>query len=176
MSTLLIWAVDPRNLTKEQQIGAVLDRLRDLRMSPMDLVLTTVSQRPEYRTSRDGFYRSNGLEQLLNVAEADKRGNKKLGEWMRYRSIRMVSDIIEGEMDALKTVFHMSVNDVTPAFLLDFNLERDVTNALCEKSPVLRQILLRAVCTSRADHENEIKDAAAVCLITFMFRIHLKSL
>jgi hypothetical protein len=85
-----------------------------MRMSPMDLVLTTVSQQPKYRTSQDGFYRSNGLEQLLNVAKADKRGKKKLGEWMRYRSIWMVLVIIEGEMDALNTVFHMSVNDVTP--------------------------------------------------------------
>jgi hypothetical protein len=72
MPRLLSWAVEPRTLSKEQQIRALFECLRDLRMSPMDLVLVTVSSRPDYKTSQDGFYRSNGLEQLLNLAEVDK--------------------------------------------------------------------------------------------------------
>jgi hypothetical protein len=53
----------------------------------------------------------------LNIAEADKRGKKKLDKWMKYRAVRMVLDTVECEMEALKHVFHMSVNEVTAPFL-----------------------------------------------------------
>jgi hypothetical protein len=130
----------------------------------MDLVLITVRPRPDFKTTQDGFYRSIGLEYPLNVVEADKLGlgKKKLDEWIEYRAIHVVLDTVECDMEDLKLIFCLPVNEVTPAFLHDFGLESDIINPLTEKSPILCQILLHATQTSRARQGDEIKDASAV--------------
>ena len=113
----LSWSFDPAYLTPVQQRVAVLELLRSMRMSPMDLLVTTLGSDPAYKTYHDGFYRGSGLEHLLNTVEADKLGSKRLREWMRHRAISMVLEIVDNEMDELRDEFRMSVEQVTPKFL-----------------------------------------------------------
>jgi hypothetical protein len=131
-------------------------------MSAMDLLVTSLGSDPAYKTYQDGFYHGAGLEHLLNVVETDKRGSKKLTEWMRPRSINMVLAIIDDEMEELKDALHMTVEQVTLSFLRDFDLKKQVIARLDENSPILRKILLRASRSSQGTSENEIKDAEAV--------------
>jgi hypothetical protein len=54
---------------------------------------------------------------------------------------------------------------ITPEFLMDFNLERDITAAttlLEEHSPCMHHILLSAAQTPRAVHENTKKIAGCI--------------
>ena len=128
----------------------------------MDLLVASLGSDPAYKTYHDGFYRGSGLDHLLNTVEANKRGYKRLREWMRHRAISMVLDIVDNEMDELKDEFRMSVEQVTPAFLLNFDLKKQVVSVLNEKSPVLRSILLRASRSNRGISQNDIKDAETV--------------
>ncbi|KAG1886780.1 hypothetical protein F4604DRAFT_1723549 [Suillus subluteus] len=52
---------------------AVLKIIRGLRMTVMDLMLHSISQRPSMTTWREGFFRSKALVQFLNVLGTDER-------------------------------------------------------------------------------------------------------
>jgi hypothetical protein len=42
----LMWAADPRGLSEDAKILAILEILRGLRMTPTDLLLQSISQKP----------------------------------------------------------------------------------------------------------------------------------
>ena len=104
-ASLLSWAFDPAYLTTVQQRVAVLELLRGMRMSPMDLLVMSLGSDPAYKTYRDGFYRGSGLNHFLNTVEADKRGSKRLPKWMRHRAISIVLEIMDNEMNELRDEF-----------------------------------------------------------------------
>jgi hypothetical protein len=122
----LSWMLNPAYLTPVQQCIAVLELLRSMCMSPMDLLVTSLGSDPAYKTYQDGFYRGSGLDHFLNTVEANKRGSKRLREWMKHRAISMVLEIVDNEVNELRDEFQMSVEQVTPSFLLNFNLKKQV--------------------------------------------------
>lgn len=140
--------MDPRSLDTEEKILSLLKILRGMRMTAMDLLLYTISEKPSMATWRDGFFRSNALAQLLNVLEVDERGTKQLNVVLRQRAIALVADEINTEMENAKFIFQMSSKDVTPELLLTFDLNRSLTEPLQETTPWLRQILMTAMCTA----------------------------
>jgi hypothetical protein len=88
----LVWMVNPSSLDEEGKILAVLKILRGLRMTVMDLMLHSISQRPSMETWREGFFRSNALVQFLNVLGTDERAstsmsvyNPLLSQWLLKR-------------------------------------------------------------------------------------------
>ncbi|KAJ7939846.1 hypothetical protein B0H13DRAFT_1850052 [Mycena leptocephala] len=96
-------------------------------MSPIDLVTTILVKPNVYPANVDGFYRSLGLEQLLNVVNQDKRGAKKLFAWFERPGMDHLINDIHVEMDLLSEIFRFSTFEVTPESLCDFDFERDVT-------------------------------------------------
>jgi hypothetical protein len=163
MEPHLLWSIDPRYISPIQQRIAILEVLRGMRMSAVDLLIDSLGLEPAYKTYQDGFYRGSGLDHFLNIIERDKRGIKKLSSWMRPRSIKMVLKIVDAEMEDLKDTFRMSIDQVTPSFLRDFDLKKQVIQPMNEKSPVLRSILLMASRTSRSLSEHGIKDSENIC-------------
>lgn len=138
-------------------------------MSPMDLLLTVIGNKSEFSMNRNGFYQGNGLEHFLNMVSNDKTGKQKLETWMRPRAIDMVVKEVEREMDDLAEIYRMRMQDVSPEFLMDFNLERHVTQKLEQNSPWFRRILEAAAQTERARAQNTKKDARAVSSCYIMY-------
>ncbi|KAJ7767331.1 hypothetical protein B0H16DRAFT_1412448 [Mycena metata] len=128
-------------------------------MSPVELLTTLLVPQDAFRENADGFYRSQGLEHLLNLVSRDKRGRKKLNKWMGTNGSldRLLSEVHD-EMDELGRAFLRHASDVTPESILDFDFERDVTDICREHTPKLRRILLTAAQTPRAAKENTLKD------------------
>ncbi|KAG0693609.1 hypothetical protein DFH29DRAFT_963677, partial [Suillus ampliporus] len=151
----LVWMINPSSLDEEGKILAVLKILRGLRMTAMDLMLHSISQRPSMATWREGFFRSKALAQFLNVLGTDERASEQLHVNLRPLAIAMVVDEVDAEMEAAKHIFHMSSKDVTPELLLSFNLDTLLTEPLQETTPLLRRILLSAMQTVRAVKENK---------------------
>jgi hypothetical protein len=87
---------------------------------------------------------------------------------MKPRSIKTVLDIIDTDMEDLRDTFPMSVDQVTPSFLRDFGLKKQVIQPMEEKPPVLRSILLRASQTRRGLSEDEKKTSENIC--SYMFK------
>ncbi|KAJ6473464.1 hypothetical protein DFH09DRAFT_953689, partial [Mycena vulgaris] len=140
------------------KLRSILHILKDMKMAPIDLVISLLVQPDTYGTHIDGLYRGQGLEHFLNLVNKDKRGTKRLFSWFAQFSLDRFVDDIHREMDDLSLLFKWSAADVTPESMMAFDFEQDVTEVCREHSPKLRRILTAAVQTKRAARENTLKD------------------
>lgn len=151
-------------MSHEIKIQGIVDLLyEDMKMSPMDFFLATIGPNPAFRNDQIGFHKSKGLNHFLNVVQSHPQGRTNLDMWMRPRAIEMVEKRVSAEMDGLKEDLCMSMLDVTPEFLVNFNLKRDLTDLFVAKSPWLRRVLMASCQTSRAVNNNTYKTPDAVC-------------
>ncbi|KAJ7891051.1 hypothetical protein B0H13DRAFT_2530311 [Mycena leptocephala] len=135
------------------------------------MLITLLGQQTEYKAIADEFYRSQGLEHLLNVCNGNKLGAKKINTWFGTRGIDHLVQDTHREMDVLSTIFLQSTNEITPEGLLNFDFEREVTAVCEEHAPKLRRVLMAAAQTLRAARENTLKDPAPVVLFHFVTMI-----
>ncbi|KAJ7983224.1 hypothetical protein DFH06DRAFT_1441030 [Mycena polygramma] len=156
-----IWASE--TIPEHIKLLSLVKVLRDMKMSPIDLVIKLLVPQAAYRDNADGFYRSNGLENLLNLVSRDKRGRKKLQKWQDDNGgiDRLLKDI-QHEMDDLTVAFKRSTSEITPESLLGFDFEEHITEVCREHTPKLRRILMTAAQTPRAARENTLKDPESV--------------
>ena len=174
---MLRWACPPQLLTPNERINNILTILQDLRMSPIDLLMTTLGPQIQYKHYKDSFYHGNSqaIGQFLNVVDGEKRGHDKLMEWVNVRVLDIVLKKITKEMDSLR-LFRMSIKDLTPEFLMEFNLQSVITEVLEDRSPWLRRILLTAAQTRRASVENTTKKVEHVSFVIIACIVHLLTL
>ena len=165
---LLGWYWDPQCIPQHTKIFAIVRLLRDMRLTPMDFLLETISLSSEYDSTRNGFYQGSGLDHFLNTISQNKKGINKLESWIRPRALNLVVDEVQREMDNLKELLTMKIADITPEFLTDFNLDRDITTILEEHSPWMHHILLSVAQTPCAIHENAKKIAGPVSKSTYV--------
>jgi len=85
-------------------------------------------------------------------------------EWFRPRVISSVSTVINQEMDAVKEILRGTLDSITPEFLLTWDLNSTIQNAVVSKAPVLNlnSILHRAAQTDRAKDKNKLKECSTV--------------
>ncbi|KAG1733362.1 uncharacterized protein EDB91DRAFT_1338115 [Suillus paluster] len=112
-SELLAWTVDHHGLSEDIKVLAILEILCGLRMTVIDLLLCSVSQKPAMINWRKGFFRSSALAQFLNVLESDEQGAIHLQNVLQPRTIELITREINVEMEDTKPIFHMSTKDIT---------------------------------------------------------------
>ncbi|KAF8159104.1 hypothetical protein K438DRAFT_1986032 [Mycena galopus ATCC 62051] len=164
----LSWIYVTNTIPLEAKILSIVKILKDMRMSPIELITTLLVPQDVYRDNASGFYRSQGLENLLDIVSQDKRGRKKLDAYFENKfGLEPLLREVHREMDNLSSHFRRSTGEVTPESLLEFDFERDVTELCREHTPKLRRILLTAAQTPRAAKENTVKDPEPV-LVTMI--------
>ena len=133
-----MWAYDPKFLSQDVKILSTLNLLKSMKLTSMDLVAHVLSNHDSFKTWKDGLLKSHGIEHFLNALEYDDRGKSKLDSWMRFRAENMVVETVERVMRKAKGIMKMTMNQVTPKFLKDFRLERNITTPFKETTPVLQ--------------------------------------
>jgi hypothetical protein len=113
---------------------------------------------------RKGFFQSSSLAWFLNVLEADEQGSIHLDSILRPRALALVAREVDAEMENAKPIFRMSTKEVTPEYLLSFNIERSLTIPLQETTPWLRRILMSAMQTMCAVKENKHQNVETVSI------------
>ncbi|KAF8157489.1 hypothetical protein K438DRAFT_2074383 [Mycena galopus ATCC 62051] len=167
MPCCLQWIWKPSTIPTHLMVLSVVKILRDMRISPIELVTTLLAGQKEYHDNANGFYRGQGLENLLDIVYKDKRGRKKIEKWVDANcGLDRLLGKVHREMDDLGTFFKRSTNDVTPESLLEFNVEDHITEICREHTPTLRRILLTAAQTPRAARENTVKNPEPVLNLT----------
>ena len=96
-------------------------------------------------------------------------------EWVNVRVLDIVLKKITKEMDSLR-LFRMSIKNLTPKFLMEFNLQSTITEVLEDRSPWHRRILLMAAQTHRTSVENTTKKVEHVGFIIIAHIVHLLTL
>ncbi|KAJ7655885.1 hypothetical protein B0H17DRAFT_1213924 [Mycena rosella] len=161
-----VWSLD--TIPEHIKVLSIVKVMRDMRMSPIEFVTHLLVPQDAYRDNANGFYRSRGLENFLNVVCREKRGRKKFDAWYDETiGLDPLFQTIRRETDDLSVAFRRHAADVTPESLLDFDFEEHLTEVCRERSPTLRRILMTAAQTPRAAKENTLKDAEPV-LVTMI--------
>ncbi|KAF8132639.1 hypothetical protein K438DRAFT_1998504 [Mycena galopus ATCC 62051] len=139
MPCCLQWIWKPSTIPTHLMVLSVVKILRDMRLSPIELVTALLAGQKEYHENANGFYRGQGLENLLDIVYKDKRGRKKIEKWVDANcGLDRLLGKVHCEMDDLGTFFKRSTNDVTPESLLEFNFEDHITEICREHTPTLR--------------------------------------
>ncbi|KAG2072310.1 hypothetical protein BDR04DRAFT_1096954 [Suillus decipiens] len=119
----LIWIVNPSSLVIDEKI------LHELRMTVMDLMLHSISNKATMLPWREGFSRSKTLVRFLNVLDAEQQANEQIRVIIRIMAIEIVTDGVDADMRL--HIFGMLSKDVTPE-LLSFDLDALLTARLQE--------------------------------------------
>ncbi|KAG2043826.1 hypothetical protein BDR03DRAFT_940027 [Suillus americanus] len=113
----LIWIVNPSSLDIDEKILAVLQILRGLRMTVMDLMLHSISKKAPCYLGEKLFFKARPLCSFSMC-------------WML-----MIIGEVDAEIEAAKDIFGMSSKDVTPELLLSIDLDALLTARLRETTP-----------------------------------------
>ena len=91
----LIWAYDPKFLSQDAKILSILNLLKSMKLTSIDLVAHVLSNRNSFKTWKDRLLKSHGIKHFLNTLEYDDRGKSKLDSWMKVRAENMVVETVE---------------------------------------------------------------------------------
>jgi hypothetical protein len=91
----LMWAYDPKFLSQDMKILSILNLLKSMKLTSMDLAAYVLGNRDSMKTWKDGLLRSHGIEHFLNALEYDDRGKSKLNSWMKLKAESMVVENVK---------------------------------------------------------------------------------
>ena len=150
--------------TRDDRLRVVLKILRKGRISLLDFILYILQSEPDksdsIATYRDRFFDnpSSKLIKLLDCIIEDKQGYALVLSWMEPHAIRLVSDKVSKEMDAIKTALTWSINTTTP----ERNVGAFIGPLVDNSAPTLGRILQAAAQSKRAKEVNKIKSCTTV--------------
>ncbi|KAG1875515.1 hypothetical protein DFJ58DRAFT_650166, partial [Suillus subalutaceus] len=102
------------------------------------------------------------LKKMFDCLFTDSHGCTQMMEWFRPRVISSVSTIVNQEMDVVKEILQGTLDSITLEFLLMWDLNSTIQNAVVSKVPVLNSILHRAAQTDCTKDKNKLKDCSTV--------------
>lgn len=162
----LTWS-GQRPSKKSQKLRAVAQFIReDLHLSPIEFLLEIIGCKEtdvEIKEYKSRFYTGNAIPRLLDsISTNDDSGWRKLDAWFEARALKLVLDRVDKEMKDLSSEFVISIKDIEPKRLLNFDIEKDISRSIQSISPWTHEIILRAAQSDRAKVENKKKTPFAV--------------
>ena len=154
--------------THDDWLRVVLKILRKGQISLLDFILYILQSKPDKSDSivtyQDHFFDnpSSKLIKLLDCIIEDKQGYALVLSWMEPHAIRLVSDKVSKEMDAIKTALTWLINTTTPESLLTWNVDAFISPLVDNNAPTLGHILQAAAQCKRAKEVNKIKSCTTV--------------
>ena len=136
--------------THNDQLWVVLKILQKGRISLLNFILYILQSEPDKSDSNvtywDRFFNnpSSKLIKLLDCIIEDKQGYALMLSWMEPHTIRLVSDKVSKEMDAIKTALTWSINTTTPESYLTWNVDVFIGLLVDNNAPTLGRILQAA--------------------------------
>ena len=154
--------------THDDRLRVVLKILRKGWISLLDFILYILQSKPDKSdlivTYRDRFFDnpSSKFIKLLDCIIEDKQGYALMLSWMEPHAIRLVSDKVSKEMDAIKTALTWSINTTTPESLLTWNIDMFISPLVDNNAPTLGRILQAATQCKHAKEVNKIKSCTTI--------------
>ncbi|KLO05985.1 hypothetical protein SCHPADRAFT_933338, partial [Schizopora paradoxa] len=142
----LDWA-GVRPTKKQQKLRAVASFIREeLFMSPTEFLLEIIGCKDsdtEIKEYKSKFYSTRAIPRLLDtISKGDAQGCSKLDAWFETRALKLVLDRVDKEMTTLTSEFVVTMKDIEPKHLLNFNIQSEVLQTIKDDSPWLHQILV----------------------------------
>lgn len=119
------------------------------------------STSPEVHGFAKGFIGSDYLQPLLDLLWEHAR--EGFEAWLTPKAVGHVQMTMSSEMNALAKAFKFSFSQLTPEFLLGFDLKTTIQPKVKKFAPTVDSIIRNALQTDRAAKENVDKDPDTVC-------------
>ena len=154
--------------THDDQLQVVLKILQKGWILLLDFILYILQSEPDksdlIATYQDHFFNnpSSKLIKLLDCIIEDKQGYALMLLWMEPHTIRLVSDKVSKEMDAIKTALTWLINTTTPESLLTWNVDAFIGPLVDNNAPTLGRILQAATQCKHAKEVNKIKSCTTI--------------
>jgi hypothetical protein len=130
---------------KKMKLNIALTVLESLSLHHITLteLLTSVvdGRDPEFITYRYALFSEKNQSQLQNLFSLilkDEKGSHIMQEWMKPCAVQQVCETIHKEMDAAKPYLQMSIKDITPEFISNWDVNkilepigRNITPTFC---------------------------------------------
>jgi len=167
--TFTVWPLIASNVRKRraprvsvsQRYANVLGILHQGGLSPIRLMTAIANvAAPEYKMYRVKMYENSAnLRDFLDVVMQDDNGRRVMMEWMRPHPIAQACASVQSEMCELEKEFCSKVTSITPVYIQDWTMEKDVITPVEKITPSLLQVIHAAV-ESRKTEKNRNKDTA----------------
>lgn len=160
-----------KGLSHEDQKRAILQILRNARISPLQLVADLADvDNLDGAEFRSKWYQADalGLPNLLDSIMGDLTGATKLRSWAKPRIGDLIDVVLEEEIEA--ACGHLSLEDglkgITPEFIGSWSAHT-ILHPLRTLCPQISRIAIRAAQTDRAKRKNKVKvpDTVSVLLL-----------
>ena len=154
--------------THNDWLWVILKILQKGWISLLNFILYILQSKPDKSNSIatywDCFFNnpSSKLIKLLDCIIEDKQGYALMLLWMEPHAIRLVSDKVSKEMDAIKTALTWSINTTTPESLLTWNVDVFISPLVDNNAPTLGHILQAATQCKHAKEVNKIKSCTTI--------------
>ena len=151
-------------ISQAQQVHNVLGGLRDGCLSLLDALLMVINPTStEFSRHRAKIYEGGGskLRQVLDTIMSDEEGSGILVDWMRPYAIQQVCDTVKDEMEALGKDFCTSIPEITPTYIKEWTMEKNIGIPANTRAPTLLQVI-RSTVETRQSAKNKVKDCEGV--------------
>ena len=105
----------------------VLESLSQHHITLTDLLTSVVGGDPEFITYRYALFSQKNrspLQNLFSLILKDEKGSHIMQEWMKPYAVQHVCETIHKEMDAAKPYLQMSIKDITPDFISNWDVNK----------------------------------------------------
>ncbi|KAJ7667335.1 hypothetical protein B0H17DRAFT_1142824 [Mycena rosella] len=149
--------------SKTSKIDAVLQLLRDARLSPFDIIMHILdpSSGSKYRDYRSALYKDDvyRIQALLDTLLLDERSARIFTEWVKPHAVDVVCDSMAEEMTVLTRALGTapSVKALTPAYLRGWSLEKCVAGPAKSIAPTVVRALHTCLNTKEGLAKNKKK-------------------
>jgi hypothetical protein len=114
---------------KTSKLNMALNVLESLQAHHITLteLLTTIVSDPEFITYRYALFSEKNrspLQNLFSLILKDEKGSHIIQEWMKPYAVQQVCEVIHKEMDAAKPHLQMSIKDITPEFISNWDVNK----------------------------------------------------
>jgi hypothetical protein len=151
-------------ISQAQRVHNALDDLRDGRLSLLDALLMVINPTSsKFSRHQAKIYEGGGskLRQVLDTIMSDEAGSDILVDWMRPYAIQQVCDTVKDEMEALGKDFCTSIPEITPTYIKEWTMEKNVGIPANARAPTLLQVI-RSTVETRQSAKNKVKDCEGV--------------
>ncbi|KAK0434248.1 hypothetical protein EV421DRAFT_1909559 [Armillaria borealis] len=162
------------------KVSKTLDFLKSIELSPLEFFSALVDHRNSggvfTEFQRHFFHEtSKRFDQLLDVFWSNPKAKTKFSEWMLPHAVSIVTDCVYDEMEQAKPYFRMSTDEVTPEFLVTWNI-RDALSPLnmARLFPTWSKIIEAATQSKNAE-KNRHRSSELGCKIVTAQVLHLRS-
>jgi len=131
--------------SKLNTILTALEALRDARISVMDLLLAILNgNASEFYSYRLAFLCDNRrIKDVLDIIWTDKKSKPAFEYWLEDDGVQHVCKLISKEMEAAKPMLRMSIKDVTPQFIEQWDVNT-IMDPVAAATPTWSKILSAA--------------------------------